>query len=50
MFFISRSLSCASHSIGICTVLVNNVRNMYAVSTNQTTDFLNFSNKVIYET
>ena len=39
------SLSCVSHSIDICTVVIKNIRNMYFVSTNQIADILCFNDK-----
>ena len=42
-FVYRTSLSCVSHSIDICTVPIKNIRNMYAVSTNQVADILHFN-------
>ena len=44
-FVYPTSLSCVSHSIDICTVAIQNIRNMHAVSTNQIADILHFNNK-----
>ena len=37
-------LSSVSHSIAIHTVVIKNIRNMHAVSTNQIADILHFNN------
>ena len=34
------SLSCVSHAINICTVAINKIRNMHALSINQITYFV----------
>ena len=44
-FVYPTSLSRVSHSIDICTVAIENIRNMQAVSTNQIADILHFSDK-----
>ena len=48
MFCKNASLSCASHSIDICTVAIKNIRNVHAVSTNQIADILHFNDKKLY--
>ena len=45
-FVYPASLSCVSHSIDICTVAITNIKNMYAVPTNQITDILHFNDNV----
>ena len=42
---ISPRFSCVSHSIDVCTVAITNIRNMQAVSNNQTVDILHFNDK-----
>ena len=42
------SLSCVSHSVDICSVAIQNIRNMHAVSTNQIADILHFKDKSHY--
>ena len=44
-FVYPASLSCVSHSIDICTVAIQNIKNMHAVSTNEIADILHFNNK-----
>ena len=46
MFCISHGPYYVLHSIDICTVPIKNVRNMEAVSVNQSLDILNFNDKV----
>ena len=51
MFCISASLSCPSHSIDICAVVIKKkIRNMHAVSTNQFADILHFNDKQAIKT
>ena len=37
-----------SNSIDICTVVIKNIKNMHAVSTNQIADILHFNDKEGY--
>ena len=46
MLCISRLASCVSHSINICTVVIKNINNMHAVSTNQIADILRYNDKI----
>ena len=41
-------LSGVSHSIDICAVAIKNIRNMYAVLTNQIADILHFNDNIYY--
>ena len=41
-------LFCVSHSIDICMVAIENIRNMHTVSTNQIADILHFNDKCKY--
>ena len=43
-------ISCVSHPIDICTVAIENIRNMHAVSTNKTVDILKFNDNQNYAT
>ena len=45
MFLYLALLSCLSHSIDTCTVVIEKIRNMHAVSANQTAFILHFNNK-----
>ena len=40
--------SCISHSIDICTIAIENIRNMHAVSTDQIADILHSKDKYKY--
>ena len=44
-FVYPASLFCISHSIDIYLVVIKNIRNMHAASTNQTADILHFNDK-----
>ena len=39
-------LSWLSHSIGICTIAIKNMKNMHAVSTNEIVNIFHFNDKV----
>ena len=45
-FVYSVQLSCFSHSIDICSVVIKHIRNIHAVSVNQIADILHFNDKV----
>ena len=47
-FVYSTKFSCVSHSIDTCTVVIKNIRNMHAVSTNHIADIMHFNNESIY--
>ena len=48
IFVYPASLSRVSHPIDICTVAINNIRNMHAVSTNQIADILYLNDNNVY--
>ena len=45
-FYFPASILRAIHSIDICTVKIKNIRNMYAILTNQITDIWHFNDKL----
>ena len=46
MFAYHTSLSCISHFIDICTVVIKNIRIMQAASTNQIADISHFNDSI----
>ena len=47
VLYIPPSFFCVSHSIDIGTLVIKNIKNMHAVSTNQIADILHYNDKSI---